>query len=187
MNEPWTICPHCQASNIVWGLCVKCGKELPQAKQPPKSKTPLTDEEANDDYMINIEGNNEIYVASDFARSLEIRLNEALDEVKHLREAVAQTNEISNHLSDACQQRDEALAKLAEAMKDKEFPETHRQGHISIENADFLKLENLQDADFGVQISIDGRVWCCINGIAFIRFKPKRTAIDAAMKGGEGV
>ena len=27
--------------------------------------------------------------------------------------------------------------------------------------------------DFGVQISSDGRIWICIDGVAFIRFKPQ--------------
>lgn len=27
--------------------------------------------------------------------------------------------------------------------------------------------------DFGIQIATDGRVWVCINGIAFLRFKPE--------------
>ena len=58
------------------------------------------------------------------------------------------------------------------AAKQRAFPETHRQGHVSVENLDFIKEMDLQDADFGIQICIDGRVWVCINGIAFIRFKP---------------
>jgi len=38
-------------------------------------------------------------------------------------------------------------------------------------------MENLPDSNFlesdlGIQISEDERVWVCINGIAFIRFKP---------------
>ena len=58
------------------------------------------------------------------------------------------------------------------AAKQRAFPETHRQGRVSLENLDFIKEMDLQDADFGIQICIDGRVWVCINGIAFIRFKP---------------
>jgi len=50
----------------------------------------------------------------------------------------------------------------------KEIPETHIRGHLSVE-ADF---KSLLDCDFGIQISNDGRVWICINRIAFIRFKP---------------
>ena len=57
----------------------------------------------------------------------------------------------------------------------KDYPETHQQGTISIENAVevFGQLsQNNYIGDFGVQISRDGRVWICVNGIAFIRFKP---------------
>jgi len=49
------------------------------------------------------------------------------------------------------------------------YPETHQFGRISIEN---LPDSNFLEGDLGIQISEDGRVWVCINGIAFIRFKP---------------
>lgn len=58
----------------------------------------------------------------------------------------------------------------------KAVPEFHQQGIISIENIpDELvglvkRLQML--GDFGVQVAADGRVWICINGIAFIRFSP---------------
>jgi hypothetical protein len=58
-------------------------------------------------------------------------------------------------------------------MKQRTFPETHRRGHISVENLDLVQQMNLLNADFGVQISSDGRVWVCVNGIAFVRFKPR--------------
>ena len=61
----------------------------------------------------------------------------------------------------------------------KEYPETHQQGLISLENADSFPLRNWQDmkstyikGDFGIQIAKDGRVWICIDGIAFLRFSP---------------
>lgn len=52
--------------------------------------------------------------------------------------------------------------------------EIHRTGKISIENYEIIKDFNLTgaEADFGLQTSKDGRVWICINGISFIRFKP---------------
>ena len=56
----------------------------------------------------------------------------------------------------------------------KEVPEFHQQGFISIESLDTFKGVDLLNADLGVQIAEDGRVWICINGIAFLRFKPKR-------------
>ena len=49
------------------------------------------------------------------------------------------------------------------------YPETHQFGRISIEN---LPNNNFIDGDLGIQIAEDGRVWVCIDGIAFIRFKP---------------
>jgi len=56
----------------------------------------------------------------------------------------------------------------------KEYPETHQYGRISIENMpDKFPIEG----DLGIQIARDGRVWVCINGIAFLRFKPKVRAI----------
>ena len=51
-----------------------------------------------------------------------------------------------------------------------EIPETHMRGHFSIET-DIKK--GLLDCDFGIQIAKDGRVWICIDGVTFIRFKPK--------------
>jgi len=51
----------------------------------------------------------------------------------------------------------------------KEYQETHQQGIISLEN---IPKERMIKGDIGVQIAKDGRIWVCINGIAFIRFKP---------------
>lgn len=57
-----------------------------------------------------------------------------------------------------------------------DFPEKHMQGRLSIENKEMVEemLKDLKPVDFGVQISEDGRVWICINGAAFLRFKPTR-------------
>jgi len=55
----------------------------------------------------------------------------------------------------------------------KEYPETHQQGSISMESNPFNTSQSLQ-GDLGIQISKDGRVWICINGEAFLRFRPKR-------------
>ncbi len=58
-------------------------------------------------------------------------------------------------------------------MNIKDYPETHQQGTISLENMpDDLKRSHYLKGDFGVQIAKDGRIWVCINGIAFIRFSP---------------
>lgn len=65
----------------------------------------------------------------------------------------------------------------------KDYPETHQRGHISIENIpDAMYQQYLRNnfnplsmsGDFGIQIAKDGRVWVCIDGIAFIRFSPDR-------------
>ena len=55
----------------------------------------------------------------------------------------------------------------------KDYPETHKRGHISMENMpDELIEKASMDGDFGIHIAEDGRVWVCIDGIAFIRFLP---------------
>jgi hypothetical protein len=54
------------------------------------------------------------------------------------------------------------------------YPESHQQGRISIENCNFHKIlgdKNIE-GDLGIQIARDGRIWICINGVAFIRFSP---------------
>lgn len=51
----------------------------------------------------------------------------------------------------------------------KEYPEQHAEGIISIEKIPDSKLIK---GDLGIQISKDGRVWICIDGIAFLRFRP---------------
>jgi len=51
----------------------------------------------------------------------------------------------------------------------KPYEETHQTGTISIENMPESKIIH---GDLGVQIASDGRVWVCIDGIAFLRFKP---------------
>lgn len=50
----------------------------------------------------------------------------------------------------------------------KEYPEMHQRGYLSVDSAIISKM----DCDFGIQIAKDGRVWICIDGVAFIRFKP---------------
>lgn len=49
-----------------------------------------------------------------------------------------------------------------------ELKETHTQGFLSVER----NIESSLDCDFGIQIAKDGRVWICIDGVAFLRFKP---------------
>lgn len=48
--------------------------------------------------------------------------------------------------------------------------EIHLKGIVSLETG---KIP-FGEVDFGIQISKDGRVWICVNGIALVRFKPTR-------------
>ena len=52
------------------------------------------------------------------------------------------------------------------------YPEAHRVGYVSVENLELVQGMDLTQADFGIQIASNGQVWICVNGIAFIRFKP---------------
>lgn len=54
----------------------------------------------------------------------------------------------------------------------KEVPETHVKGAMEVCNRDIINQLDWENVDFGLQVAWDGRVWVCINGIAFIRFKP---------------
>jgi len=53
----------------------------------------------------------------------------------------------------------------------KPYEELHQQGLISIEN---MPESHLMEGDLGIQIARDGRIWVCINGSAFLRFKPNK-------------
>ena len=55
-----------------------------------------------------------------------------------------------------------------------EIPETHKEGYLSIENIDviFPKGITYLYCDVGLQVAKDGRIWLCVDGIAFIRFSP---------------
>ena len=54
----------------------------------------------------------------------------------------------------------------------KEYKETHQTGSLSIEK--IITGTGIMECDFGIQIAKDGRIWICINGETFLRFKPKR-------------
>jgi len=57
----------------------------------------------------------------------------------------------------------------------KEYKETHQQGVITIEGVPAELRPGVSmymKGDLGVQIAEDGRVWICINGLAFLRFSP---------------
>jgi hypothetical protein len=55
-----------------------------------------------------------------------------------------------------------------------EYPVTYQEGHLSVENGDLIERLNLRDCLFGIQVASDGRVWVCVNGLAYLRFKPGR-------------
>ena len=51
------------------------------------------------------------------------------------------------------------------------FGPLYQEGHLSIEHA--LPFESGgTDCTFGVQVAPDGRVWLCIDGVSWARFKP---------------
>jgi hypothetical protein len=53
-----------------------------------------------------------------------------------------------------------------------EYGPLYQEGHLSIEfEPDFVG----KDCNVGVQVANDGRIWVCIDGQAFLRFKPTRT------------
>ena len=61
----------------------------------------------------------------------------------------------------------------------KKYDEVHQQGYISVENKDIIldrecDFTQTIEGDIGIQIANDGRIWVCIDGIAFIRFHPYR-------------
>lgn len=72
----------------------------------------------------------------------------------------------------------------------KELKETHQQGIISVENipngiSSFILGQGgtpYFKGDFGIQVAKDGRVWICIDGIAFLRFKPEGMGFGTLIK-----
>jgi len=63
----------------------------------------------------------------------------------------------------------------------KELKETTQKGLISIENwpVGLLRTPGYMEGALGIQIATDGRIWVCINGVAFLRFKPNFKIIQA--------
>jgi hypothetical protein len=60
-------------------------------------------------------------------------------------------------------------------LKIKPYEETHMAGHITIENLPIDENKEIirhLEGDLGIQIAEDGRVWICIEGVAFLRFTP---------------
>lgn len=57
----------------------------------------------------------------------------------------------------------------------KVVPETHQTGSLLIENVPEVLAMDGTNCDVGLQTSADGRIWLCVNGVAFVRFSPLRT------------
>ena len=57
-------------------------------------------------------------------------------------------------------------------------PEFHLQGSLGMTNVaevvDLLRSASINEekVDVGLQVSREGRIWICVNGMALIRFKP---------------
>ena len=68
-----------------------------------------------------------------------------------------------------------------------EIPEMHQQGLIFIENINEIikgkEYNKIIEGDIGIQMAKDGRIWICINGIAFIRFNPFKYIKEEKKKG----
>ena len=62
------------------------------------------------------------------------------------------------------------MPKNKKGSKIKPYDETHQQGSLSIEQE---LPKGMKNCDFGIQIAKDGRIWICIDGIAYLRFKPE--------------
>ena len=45
-------------------------------------------------------------------------------------------------------------------------------GQLTVDNEELIKRLDLQDCQVGLQIASDGRIWLCVNGMAYLRFKP---------------
>lgn len=61
-----------------------------------------------------------------------------------------------------------ALRRGRRGKKVKEYPEMHQKGFLTIE----CPMSSLKECDFGIQIAEDGRVWICVDGEVFLRFRP---------------
>ena len=74
---------------------------------------------------------------------------------------------------------DRILMAIDRAVGTGELPETHRRGRLSIENRELVERVLAAagpngNYDVGIQVAGDGRIWLCVDGIAWLRFKPSR-------------
>ena len=76
-----------------------------------------------------------------------------------------------------CDVYDLAAAVLRLLDRPAEFGPLYQEGHVSLEfDPDFVG----KDCQMGVQVAPDGRVWVCIDGASFLRFKPGPTTEQLA-------
>lgn len=54
-----------------------------------------------------------------------------------------------------------------------EYKLTHQKGVLRIENLEMIQGMPLKNVDVGLQVAKDGRIWVCVNGVAFVRFFPE--------------
>lgn len=48
----------------------------------------------------------------------------------------------------------------------------YQHGLVLTHNATEISEMDLSECEFGVQVADDGRVWICVNGVSWLRFKP---------------
>lgn len=67
------------------------------------------------------------------------------------------------------------MPKVRKTMK--LIPETHQRGALDLD-LEAAKGVDTMDCDVGLQTAQDGRIWLCLNGRAFVRFKPAKWMSD---------
>ena len=83
------------------------------------------------------------------------------------------SEEINNsHLKTLAFNMSVIQSEINKKLEYKGYPVRYQKGTLSIEDKNLCDLHG-KDVELGVQVAHDGRVWVCINGQAFIRFKPK--------------
>jgi len=59
---------------------------------------------------------------------------------------------------------------------------TYQRGFVSVDLPSLHQAapepEDLLDCTFGYQVASDGRVWVCVNGTTWLRFKPNGKPLD---------
>jgi hypothetical protein len=55
-----------------------------------------------------------------------------------------------------------------------------QRGLLLVENSEQVSEMDLTDALVGLQYADDGRIWLCVNGVAFIRFTPREPGLRSS-------